>query len=509
MPPPCLLLTLLLAATPAPEDDALPEPGAVVTVTRTFDASTLEPDERAVLRELARAVEALGRLHARLQQPGALHPQTLSADELARLDEADPDGAADRRAPRTVLRRADDAIVARPYEQAFAPELEAVADALRAAAGATGDPALSACLASRATALTTGEARAAVLEEFERLALDGSPLELVVATPLGSPGALGLRASLYDGHVAIGDDAVQARVDAWIAHLVEVRAALPGADAAEPQPVVLPGPLSALRDLLRAGPSAGTTSGVVHVPSDPGLRAEIGRRTIVFPDALDAYADAVLRPVAAAVLDEDAAHLVSGAAYVETTIAHYLGHRLGPDQVPALGDPVARALGEAFGPVEECLSDVLGLLALRWMSEHDVPTEAGPLRHATTLVARALVVLDDWRGGRATAREGRAMALLLAGLRARGALVPAGEAGRWRLDLGALPGALDDLAAELLAIQTAGDADDAARTIDASGGHEPWAAALDRAAAARPARVDLVHEIAWPEETAGPQDEDG
>jgi hypothetical protein len=144
----------------------------------------------------------------------------------------------------------------------------------------------------------------------------------------------------------------------------------------------------------------------------------------------------------------------SGEGYLLATIMHEMAHGLGPAFSRTANGKVdiREAIGPIFGGLEEAKADVVGMFGLKWLIDH----EALPKNKLEEFYASYVAgIFRTVRFGVAEA-HGQAEMMEFNYLSERGAIVRQG-AGRYAIDYGRMPGAMNDLAKELLEIEATGD----------------------------------------------------
>jgi hypothetical protein len=113
----------------------------------------------------------------------------------------------------------------------------------------------------------------------------------------------------------------------------------------------------------------GAKSIAAMLPNDDQIRRRAGSRLLLFRNVIAAKFGPILRPVARGVLRPEAAALVDEDAFVFHTLLHELAHALvaGDDAGPA--PQATDGLRERYSTLEECRADLVGLLFLQLLCE--------------------------------------------------------------------------------------------------------------------------------------------
>lgn len=189
--------------------------------------------------------------------------------------------------------------------------------------------------------------------------------------------------------------------------------------------------------------------------------------------------DRILRPIAQKVLAADQLSGLSFDAYFNHTLMHEVSHGLGPGFVEKDGQrtTVNLLLKDLYSTLEEAKADVLGMYNTLFLIEKQVlPVEL----KQTALITFLAGVFRSVRFGVHEA-HGRANVIAFNYLLDRGAYVHDPGTGTFRVDLDRAPGAISDLAHDLLMIQAEGDYQAAAKMVEGLGHLRPeMKAALDK-----------------------------
>ena len=204
-----------------------------------------------------------------------------------------------------------------------------------------------------------------------------------------------------------------------------------------------------------------------NLPNDPRIHEAKGTKKIFFKNFMDARVNYVILPLAKQMMRPDQAAKVSGEGYLQSTVMHEICHGLGPAFARRGGEKVAirEALGPSYSGMEEAKADVTGMLALKWLVDH------GALPKEKLEEYYASYVGGIFRTSRFGVGEahGRAEMMEFNYLSERGA-IKREASGRYSIDYTVIPGAIADLAKELLETEATGDRDRA----------ETWFAKYDK-----------------------------
>jgi hypothetical protein len=343
------------------------------------------------------------------------------------------------------------------YHSKFIEFLRPAAAALRKAADLSDDPAFAAFLRLRAAALLTDDYYAS---DIAWLDLKNPKVDIIYApyeTYLDD--LLGVKTS-YGASILIRNDAESEKLAVYQRWIPDIQDALPL--AAEDRPSVRghATPMEVMDAPFRAGDLRHGYQAVAdNLPNDPRIHQLKGTKKIFFKNFMDARVHEIILPLAARVMDPAQARRASADGYLASTLMHEICHGLGP----AFARPstssgrsgrqvdIREAIGSAYSGLEEAKADVVGMFALKWLVDRNVLSKERLEEYYASYVAG---IFRTVRFGTGEA-HGRAEMMEFNYLSERGAVMFA--AGRYRVDYAKMPGALEQLAKELLDQEATGD----------------------------------------------------
>lgn len=312
------------------------------------------------------------------RSPGRdFYPHDLTKQELEAHLAAHPGDREAFLSPYTVVRRKGPELIAVPYHEAFAEPVRRAAEAFRRAASAADDQdrELAAWLGGKALALESDS----YFDNDVAWVKLGTPAIEVIAGPheVYEDELWGVKAS-YQMVVGLVDPETTARLASYAALAPQMEPLLPwpGAAASSGRPITAR--LVALHDALRSGDAlhSGYTFVATNLPNDPKVQENHGTRKLFFMTAMRARVEAIVRPVAAELLDPSQLPDVTAEGYLHGTALHEIAHALGPRTVVQEGRrvPINEALRDRHGALEECKATVAGFTTLPLLVEHGLVT---------------------------------------------------------------------------------------------------------------------------------------
>ena len=382
-----------------------------------------------------------------------LYPADLTREEFDRYVAAHPDRKAALYDPFTVVVRHGAALQALPYHIAYRQWLQPMAKLLREAADLSDDAAFAKFLRLRADALLSDDY---FQSDLAWLDLDNPKVDVIFA-PYESylDDLLGVKTS-YGASVLVRNDAESRKLEIYQQYVPDIQDALPLAAEDLPSKKGLRSPMEIMEAPFRAGDLRHGYQAVAdNLPNDPRVHEQRGSKKIFFKNFMDARVSHVILPIAQRLLRADQAQQASAEGYLASTMMHEISHGLGPAFAHVGGNKqdIRAAIGPAYSGLEEAKADIVGLFALKWLADHGGVAAAKLNGYYISFVAG---IFRTVRFGVAEA-HGRAEMMEFNYFAGRGVLVRDPASGRYGIELDRMPGAVADLARELLQQEATGD----------------------------------------------------
>lgn len=385
--------------------------------------------------------------------PGrGFYPQNLTREQIEQYVKAHPEKKDEIYNSFTVVRWHGDQLEGLPYHIAYRSFLEPSAQDLREAASLSDDPAFANFLRLRADALLTDDYFKSNLAWLD---LKNPKFDVAFAPDeTYDDGLLGVKAT-YGAAVMIRNPEESRKLEMFQKYVGDVQDALPLAPEDRPSKHGLETPMEVMDTPFRAGDlTHGYQAVADNLPNDPRVHEQKGSKKLFFKNFMDARVTYVVLPVAQHVMLPTQAAKASADGYMSATIMHEMAHGLGPAFARTAKGKVdiREALGPIFSGLEEAKADVVGMFGLKWLIDHDVLPKNKLEEYYASYVAG---IFRTVRFGVAEA-HGQAEMMEFNYLSERGAIIRE-SAGRYAIDYGRMPGAINDLAKELLEIEATGD----------------------------------------------------
>jgi hypothetical protein len=382
-----------------------------------------------------------------------LYPPDLTAEEFERYVAAHPDRKAALYDAYAVVVRQDAGLGTTPYHVAYRQWLQPMAKLLRDAAGLSDDPAFAKFLRLRADALLSDDY---FQSDLAWLDLDNPKVDIIFA-PYETylDGLSGVKTS-YGAALLVRNDVESRKLDVYQQYVPQIQEALPLAAEDRPSKKGLRSPMEIMDAPFRAGDLRHGYQAVAdNLPNDPRLHEQRGSKKIFFKNFMDARVNNVILPMAQRLLRAEQAQQASAEGYLAAVVMHEISHGLGPafTRVGGGKHDIRSAIGPVYSGLEEAKADIVGLFAFKWLFDHG---DLAPEKLNGYYISFVAGIFRTVRFGVAEA-HGRAEMMEFNYLAARGVLVRDRVGGRYGIELDRMPGAVADLAKELLQQEASGD----------------------------------------------------
>ena len=390
----------------------------------------------------------------------------------------------------TIVRWKDGQLEAVPYRVAYRSFLEPAANALRAAAKLSTDSAFIKFLELRADALLSDDYYPSDLAWLD---LKNPKFDIIFAPyETYMDGLLGVKGS-YGAAVMIRNERESKKLELFQKYVPDIQDALPIAAEDRPSKRGLETPMEVMDTPFRAGDLAHGYQAVAdNLPNDPRVHEQKGSKKLFFKNFMDARVNYVILPVARKLMDPAQARKVTADGYMQATIMHEICHGLGPAYARTANGKVSirESIGPQFSGLEEAKADVVGMFGLKWLIDNGAVPKEKLQEYYTSYVGGMFRTV---RFGTAEAHS-QAEMMEFNYLSEHGAIRRAPN-GRYSVDFDKMPGAIADLAKELLEIEATGDRQRAENWFKKYGTMPEELRVSLKMAAAVPVDIDPVFEF--------------
>nr|MEE4268271.1 peptidase [Candidatus Krumholzibacteria bacterium] len=371
----------------------------------------------------------------------------------------------------TMIRRNDQgALVAIPYSEFFAKELNEAATLLNEAAALTENASLKAFLESRAAAFLSDD-----YYESDMLWMD---LDGTVEVTIGpyetyEDGLFGYKAA-FESFVTVTDPVESARLAKFKDELPWLEAHLPIADEHKNMNRGSDSPIRVVDEVYSAGDTrAGVQTIAFNLPNDERVREAKGSKKVLLRNVMKAKFDQILMPIARELVAEDQLGDLTSESFFLHTLWHEMSHGLGPGKIMKDGKAteVRLELKDTYSTLEEAKADAMGewdIFVLHRAGRDYFPAEIVKQQSATYLAG----LFRSVRFGIGEA-HGQANAMQFNYLLDRGAISVDEATGRFRVHHEVFEEAIGQMVADIIAIQAVGDYEASKSYIARWGGMSP------------------------------------
>jgi hypothetical protein len=400
------------------------------------------------------------------KSPGAgFYPDDLTTEELEAWIAAHPGDRDALLSPYTVVRREGDGLVAVPYHLAYAEFVGPLAEALRRAADLSANESFARYLQLKADAVLNDEYFDA---DTAWIKMSGSKFDITIGPfEYYEDALMGVKAA-YEASVEIVDQEESAKLEVYKSYLDELEANLPYEDRYKPESSGLTANFTIVRDIYRGGDvRVGYQPVAANLPNDPRVAAEVGTKKTFWLNFFEARVNQVILPISRELVVEGEVAYVTPQGFFDTVLMHEIAHGLGPRYAETAGGrvPVNQALTTDYSWIEEAKASIAGLESLAYLIERGVIDPSLQRQHYTSYLGS---IFRTIRFGTGEA-HGLASLVELNYLLGKGGIVYDAESERYAIDFSVLPGAITQLARELLTIEATGDVDGARALKDEYG----------------------------------------
>jgi len=255
--------------------------------------------------------------------------------------------------------------------------------------------------------------------------------------------------------VLVRNEAESQKLAMFQKYVADVQDALPLAPEDRPSKHGLETPMEVMDAPYRVGDLRHGYQAVAdNLPNDPRVHEQKGSKKIFFKNFMDARVNYVVLPLAQYMMPADQAARASAEAYLLFTIMHEMAHGLGPAYARTATGKVSirESIGPAYSGLEEAKADVVGMFGLKWLVDRDALPKDKLEEYYASYVAG---IFRTVRFGVGEA-HGQAQMMEFNYLLERGA-IKRQASGVYAIDYPVMPGALSDLAKELLDIEATGN----------------------------------------------------
>jgi peptidase M49-like protein len=407
------------------------------------------------------------------------YPEIMSKDAFERwLAQLSPKEQDEAKSFFTIIRWRENTqspsnnLLAIPYSQAYADDLNRAAGLLHEAVALTDNQSLKKFLELRADAFLSND-----YYESDMAWMDlDAPLDITIGPYETYADELFGYKAAFEAYVNLRDDQETAKLSAFTGHLQDIEDHLPLDPQYRNPKLGAAAPIRVVDEIVSAGDAAhGVQTAAYNLPNDERVVQQKGSKRVMLKNVQEAKFRSVLLPIARRTLTQEAMVDVSFEPFFTHILAHELMHGLGPHQIKVRDrDTTPREeLKDLYAAIEECKADVTGLFALQYMMDHAkemglskiLPSDEAAQRQLyTTYLASSFRTL---RFGLNDA-HGKGMAIQFNTYMDKGAFVQHDD-GTFSVDVAKMKTAVSELDHDLLTMEAQGDYAAAKNMLDEMG----------------------------------------
>jgi len=354
-----------------------------------------------------------------------------------------------------------------PYHVAYAAELKAAADLLRAAAKLAESTDFASYLKLRAAALISDEYQ---ISDMFWMDVRDNQIDVVIGPIENYEDALFGYRSAYEAYVLIKDLEWSDRLSRFADFLPALQEGLPVPAEYKWETPGTDSDLNAYDVVYYAGDSnaAGKTI-AINLPNDEEVQLSRGTRRLQLKNAMRAKFDKIVEPIADVLIDESQREHISFDAFFANTMFHEVAHGLGIKNTIDGSGTVRAAMLDMASSMEEGKADILGLYMI---TELHKAGELGDVDLRDYYVTFMTSVFRSIRFG-ASSAHGKANMVRFNFFLDSGAFMRDAETGRYSVDFDKMETAMTDLSRLLLTLQGDGDYEGAVELAEKRGIIQP------------------------------------
>jgi hypothetical protein len=362
----------------------------------------------------------------------------------------------------TVIRREGKELKAIPYSEVYREWLLPAAKLLKEAADIAENPGLKKYLRSRADAFLSNDY---FESDCDWMDLKDHTIEVVFGPyEVYEDNLMGYKAA-FEAFVTVVDPQESARLAKVVSHLDEMEMNLPIPKEYHNVRRGKESPIVVTNEVYTGGDAKKTIQTIAfNLPNDERVREAKGSKKVMLKNVSKAKFDAILMPIAKAMMDTKDVRDVSFDAFFNHTLLHEISHGLGPGTISVNGKSttVNKALKDLYSVIEECKADTLGVLNTLFLNGKEMYTKEFIQSLFPTYLAG---IFRSTRFGIKEAHGGSNI-MQFNYLREKGAFTYDEKNKKFTVDRAKIEEAIKSLAHDLLMLEAKGDYEGAQKFVE-------------------------------------------
>jgi hypothetical protein len=270
----------------------------------------------------------------------------------------------------TVIVRENGALKAVPYAEFHHERLQKAADALRRASGLAANESLKKFLNSRADAFLSNDYLQSDMDWMDirdsRLDPTIGPYETYTDELFGYKAA-------FEAFIGVQDPVESAKLAFVGGVLPDLDRSFPYPQGFKGQPKGMDSPISVVNLVFNAGDAkAGVQTIAFNLPNDERVVAAKGSKKVMLKNVIEAKYEAILKPIGAVLIGEEARPFITPAAFFNHVLFHEVSHGLGPGilyRADGTQTTVREEMKDLYSGLEEAKADVGGVHLIAVLTE--------------------------------------------------------------------------------------------------------------------------------------------
>ena len=363
----------------------------------------------------------------------------------------------------TVIVRENGTLKAVPYSEYYKERLAKASFNLYTAASLVENPTLKKYLESRSKAFLDNDYLQSDMDWMDirdsRLDPTIGPYETYTDELFGYKAA-------FEAFIGVADPVESAKLAFVAGVLPDLDRSLPYPKDFKGQPKGMDSPVSVVNLVFNAGDAkAGVQTIAYNLPNDERVVAAKGSKKVMLKNVIEAKFEAILKPIGAILIGEEARGFISPAAFFNQVLFHEVSHGLGPGiiyRADGTQTTVREEMKDLYSGMEEAKADVGGVHLISVLTDRDQFPKAFKNEVAITTLAS---MFRSLRFGLHEA-HGKGVLLQFNWLLHNGAIHRT-DTGIYQLDPLLFYKGMEELLEKLIALQAGGDYNAAKKFLDA------------------------------------------
>lgn len=393
------------------------------------------------------------------------YPEDMTKEEFTQWITAHPEAESSFVSEFTVIRRENNNLVAVPYAEFYKAYLDHVVLVLRQAAELSDNFTFKTYLLTRASDFEKNDYYESDIAWMD---LKDSKFDLVIGPYEVYEDELFNYKAAFEAFLCVTDSLESSKLAQFATFIPEIEKNLPLPEKDKLYQRGAESPIVVANLIYSAGDTkAGVQTLAFNLPNDERVRAKKGSKKVMLKNIHHAKFEKILKPIGETVLPEDQLSGMTFESFFNHTLMHEISHGVGPGIIVVNGKntEVKKELKDTYSKIEECKADVLGMTNNIFLLDKGIYPPEFEKDIWVTFLAN---IFRSTRFGIGEA-HGASNAIILNYLLEKGGYTFDEKQLKVGVDFGKIRQTMNQLAAELLAIEAAGNYQAAVKMIEKYG----------------------------------------